>query len=351
MTQTHQIPGASSWPSVSVVIPCRNEIAHIDRLLDAMLAGQDYAGELEVIVADGMSTDGTRAVLEKWSRTDQRLSVIDNPVGIVPAGLNSAIRVARGDVIVRVDAHAELAHDYITECVRALTVSGAKNVGGPTRARGKTYFQVANAMAFHSPFASGGALFHDAEYEGDVDTVMFGCWYRSDLLEIGLFDEELARNQDDELNFRIVRNGGRIWQSPRIRFWYFPRPTIRQLFAQHRQYGYWKVRVAQKHHALAAVRQIVPFLTLLTAIALFAFGLFVKESRFVLGVLASAYVLASIAASVLACARWRSWRHLAILPIIFATYHLGYATGFAHGLFDFVIRRRGAGDWSARLTR
>src|SRR5262249_47183273 len=146
--------------------------------------------------------------------------------------------------------------------------TGADNVGGAMRTRASGFVQEAISLAFHSPFSVGGARFHNVEYQGYVDTVPYGCWRKSKLLDLGLFDEELVRNQDDELNLKIIRRGGKIWQSSLIQSWYQPRTSLWALFCQQAQYGYWKVRVIQKHKLPASWRHVVPAASLASLISL-----------------------------------------------------------------------------------
>ncbi|HXG24696.1 MAG TPA: glycosyltransferase family 2 protein, partial [Chthonomonadales bacterium] len=195
-------------PRTSLILPCRNEAGHIEACLRSVLAFEPPPGGFEVIVVDGMSEDGTREIVEQLAAEDPRLRLLDNPERITPCALNRGIGAARGEIIVRIDAHTEYAADYLCKCLEVLSETGADNVGGPWVARGRTYLQRAIAAAFQSPFAVGGARGHKANYEGPVDTVYLGCWPRTVLEQIGLFDEELARNQDDELNFRLIRAGG-----------------------------------------------------------------------------------------------------------------------------------------------
>jgi GT2 family glycosyltransferase len=216
-----------------------------------------------VVIADGMSDDGTREVLVRMAESDARLRIVENPGRIVPKGLNAAIRAARGQVIVRMDAHTQYAPDYLRQCLAVLRETCADNVGGPWVTRGDGYLPRAIAAAFQSPFAAGGARAHDPDYEGPLDTVYLGCWPRSVFDRVGLFDEELFRNEDDEFNLRLTRASGRIWQSPRIRSWYTPRGSLSALFLQYFQYGYWKVRVIQKHKRPASARHLVPGLFVL----------------------------------------------------------------------------------------
>ena len=185
--------------------------------------------------------------------------------------------------------------------------------------------QAAIAQAFHSPFSTGGSRFHDPAYEGYVDTVTYGCWKRATLLELGGFDEGLVRNQDDELNLRINRAGLKVWQTPRIKSWYFPRASLRQLALQYYQYGYWKWRVFRKHHIPASFRQVVPILLIL-AIAVSAIGIpFFGLLPFV--AVLSTYGLGLIWASIHTCLRNGDWRHIWRLPVIFAAFHLPYGLG------------------------
>lgn len=433
----HDCPSSSEFqdsnaPTVSVILACRNEQSNIEQCVASILQQESPPGGFEVIVADGMSEDGTREVLGAWSRgqgagsdeglRDQRtnglkvagqgweggtgssqecqgrqscrgraslessapraprpvprsmlpakrpqLRFIDNAGRIVSTGLNVAIEAARGQIIVRIDAHTDYAPDYVRQCVQALVETGADNVGGPARTKAETYMQKAVAAAYHSPFAVGGARFHDVEYEGYVDTVTYGCWGKESFGKYGLFDEELVRNQDDEHNLRITRGGGKIWQTPKIKSWYRPRGSLLALFNQYKQYGYWKVRVIQKHKLPASWRHLVPgaFLLTLLALAILSFSslgmavlrppssvldpLSLPWPLFALAALLSAYTLAVLAASIHTAAR-TEWKLLPLLPLVFPCYHFGYGYGFLRGVWDFVVRRRPRAAF-ARLTR
>jgi succinoglycan biosynthesis protein ExoA len=300
-----------------------------------------------VIVADGMSDDGTRAILDSYAARQPRIRILDNPARAVPAGLNAAIRAARGEIILRMDAHTAYAPDYVRECLATLEKTGAENVGGPARTKARGYMGRAIAAAYHSPVACGGARFHDPSYEGWADTVPYGCWRKSTLLEIGLFDETLVRNQDDELNLRLCRAGGKVWQSPSIVSWYQPRASLRRLFQQYFQYGFWKVAVIRKHRIPASLRHLIPATFVATAVLLpLAAAAF--RSTFVLGAWAAmmaAYLLAILAAS-LDSARRYGWELLPALPIVFAAYHFSYGSGFLLGLMQ-----PGPGESMTRVTR
>jgi succinoglycan biosynthesis protein ExoA len=326
-------------PFVSIIIPCRNEAQHIEQCLSGILA-QDYPSDrMEVIVADGMSDDGTRDILSAIAARDARVRVVDNPKRVTPAGLNAAIKASRGEIIIRVDAHTEYAPDYVRQCVAVLKETGADNVGGPWRARACGLVGEAISVAFQSPFAVGGARSHSLGYEGLVDTVYLGCWPRKVFERVGLFDEELVRNQDDEHNLRIVRAGGTVWQSPRIRSWYTPRGSLGALFRQYFQYGYWKVRVIQKHKLPASPRHLVPGAFVASLLGLGILSIPYPGARVLLGAEVCIYALAALVASVAAAAK-AGWRLLPVLPAVFACYHLAYGLGFLAGVWDFVVLRR-----------
>lgn len=337
-------------PNISIILPCRNERSSIAQCVESILAQEAPQGGFEIIVADGCSDDGTREILERLTEENERLRVIDNPGRIVSTGLNAAIRASRGTIIVRMDAHSEYAVDYLKQCVAVLHESAADNVGGPWVAKGKGFIGQAIAAAFQSPFAVGGARGHDPGYEGVVDTVYLGSWPREVFDRIGFFDEELVRNQDDEFNLRLTRNGGKIWQSPRIKSWYHPRESLRALLRQYLQYGYWKVRVIQKHKLPASMRHLVPglFVLLFGTLPILAFWWPLMGWAW-LGVVGT-YLLAIVGASWMSAAQ-EGWRFLPVLPFVFACYHFGYGYGFLRGVWDFVICRRGPQQTYIELTR
>jgi succinoglycan biosynthesis protein ExoA len=337
-------------PAVSIVIPCRNEGDHIGACVRSLLAQDFPTAKLEVIVADGMSEDGTRDVLGRLAQEDARVTMVENLGRIVSTGLNAAIGAARGRIIIRADAHTEYAPDYVSQCVAVLEETGADNVGGPWVANGKGPRGQAIAAAFQSSFAVGGARGHDPDYEGRLDTVYLGCWPREVFERIGLFDEELVRNQDDEFNLRLARAGGKIWQSPRIRSWYSPRGSLGDLFRQQMQYGYWKVRVIQKHRMPASIRHLIPGLCVVSMAVLPVLFPWWALAGWTWLALAAIYSISNIVASTISAAR-HGWRLLPLLPPVFACYHFGYGCGFLRGIWDFAIVRRRPGFSQTKLTR
>ena len=338
---------ACNTPMVSVIVPCRNEVNTIDSFLNSVLR-QDLDGiNCEVIIADGMSDDGTRKILQRFVEDHPQIRMISNPSRIVSTGLNSAISAASGDIIIRMDVHTEYKADYIRRCVEALEKTCADNVGGACIAKGRGYVGRAIAAAFHSAFAVGGARWHQPTHRGPVDTVHLGCWRREVLQKIGFFDESLVRNQDDELNLRLVRAGGRIWQSPEIVSWYQPRSSLATLFRQYFQYGFWKVAVIQKHRLPASWRHLVPG-TFVLANLVFLGEVILREtahltSFFWFTTLGAAMDLAYIFAALsfaVTVARRNDWMLLPVLPLIFAIYHLAYGFGFLAGTLYFSAKPR-----------
>jgi succinoglycan biosynthesis protein ExoA len=348
--------------AISIIVACRNEMRHMGPFLDSLLM-QDMDGlAWEAIIADGMSSDGTRQFLEEYCAQHPRVRVIANTGKIVSTGLNMAIQAARGDIVLRMDAHTIYASDYCRRCVETLLSTGAGNVGGPARTKVEGVVPRAIAAAYHSRFSTGGAKFHDENYEGWVDTVPYGCWKKETLERIGLFDEALVRNQDDELNLRLLRAGDRIWQNPTILSWYSPRATVSGLFHQYFQYGFWKVMVIRKHRLPGSWRHLVPAgfaaaIIGLPAADAVAWGAGAPASFKIaltlwLGLVLS-YGLASIIASALAARRY-GWATLPWLPWVFAAFHFSYGSGFLIGMLRLMTAP--ASEFSnesvfARITR
>jgi len=330
-------------PKISIIVPCRNEARHIEAGVRSMLAQEIPEGGMEILVADGMSDDGTREVLQRLAAHHSSLQVLDNPRKITSSGLNVAIRAAKGDIIIRMDAHTEYAPDYVMRCRETLEKTGADNVGGPARTKPKGFIQRAICAAYHTLCVVGGARFHSVDYEGELDTVTYGCWARSSFDRFGLFDESLVRNEDDEHNLRIIKGGGRVWQSPAIMSWYIPRGSLKSLFVQYFQYGYWRVRVIQKHRSIVSIRHLVPGALVLVLLLLLLIAPVRHTAPVALYIAFSLYGLYLLAASVLA-ARGSGWSLIFPLPLVVATFQISYGLGFLLGIFDLVFRNQmGAG--------
>jgi glycosyltransferase involved in cell wall biosynthesis len=291
---------------------------------------------MQVLIADGMSDDRTREVVARLAaeHPEHEVEVVDNPGRIVPTGFNAALERTRGDVVVRVDGHTIIEPDYVSQCVAALATSGADNVGGRMDAVSDSPMGEAIALATSSPFGVGNSAFHYATGERWVDSVYMGAWPREVFERIGRFDPEMVRNQDDEFNYRLTAAGGRILLTDRIRSRYHNRSSLRALFRQYRQYGFWKVRVLQKHPAQMSARQFAPPL-LVAALAIGALiALFSSTERLLWEALVVLYVTATVAASAMV-ARRAGARHMLRLPVVFGALHIGYGAGFLAGLLRF----------------
>ncbi|HEY0819621.1 MAG TPA: glycosyltransferase family 2 protein [Rhizobacter sp.] len=338
---------------VSVIVPCRNERRYIEGFCRSVLQQQLPAGwALQLVVADGQSDDGTRELLQGLAAADGRITVIDNPARIVSSGLNAALTLASGEIIVRMDVHTEYAADYVAQCLAVQAETGADNVGGPWHAvpdAGAGAMQHAVAAAFQSRWVAGGALSRRLDFDGRVDTVYLGSWPRRTFERFGGFDEQLVRNQDDEHNLRIVKGGGKVWQSSRIRSTYRPRATLQQVFRQYLQYGYWKPFVMKKHGQAASLRHLVPGLfvaALLLFVVLGLLGWWVP-----LAALLALYGGVVGAMTVAVVGQQKVAAPVALrVPAVIVAYHLGYGIGSLAGAWDVLRGARGRSRFST-LTR
>ena len=325
-------PGAEVIRRISVVAPMWNEARHIEQLV-ADIAAQDFEGEVELIVADGRSTDGSVDLLRAAAeRHGVDLQVLDNPARWVSAGLNTCIREATGDLIVRVDCHSGYPPDYLRQCALVAEETGADNVGGIFVPRGKTGVERAVATAMDSPFGGIHWTRHGDEGRHDVDTVPYGA-FRPRAFELaGLFDETLVRNQDDEFNLRLRRAGGRIVLDPSIRIFYTPRGSFRRLFRQYYEYGLWKPAVMRKHGQVVSVRSLVPIAFVLSLIVLAVLAPFSRLDLLLLEVEVGLYILGALVFGVLAIrAKQERLRILPRVVAAFVTFHVAYGLGMAAG--------------------
>lgn len=332
--------GSQNLPLVSVIMPVRNEADFIECSLSAVLA-QNYPHELmEIIIADGQSTDETREIIEKIKcKTGIQITVVENPERIAPTGLNRAIAAAKGDIIVRVDGHCEIEKDYVANCVKHLEAGKAEGVGGPIETIGDGLQAQAIAVAMSSAFGVGGSAFRTIDNrEILVDTVAFPGYKREVLEKAGAFNEELVRNQDDEFNYRIRKMGGRILLAPDVRSRYYSRSNFKSLWRQYFQYGYWKVRVLQLHPKQMSVRQFVPFVFVSTVILFALLSLFSFVGVIALVMILGLYLTANLFAAAQSASRLNI-RALPFLSLSFAILHFAYGLGFLFGLFAFAGKR------------
>jgi succinoglycan biosynthesis protein ExoA len=329
--------GAKELPFVTIAMPCFNEEDYIEACLRSVLA-QDYPPDrFEVLVADGRSDDRTREILAKLAEQDARIRVIDNPERLQAAGMNRAIREARGRVIVRMDVHCEYARDYVSACVRVLREQGAANVGGAQRARAHTPFQRALCAALASPLGVGGARYRSPHEEGDVDTVFLGAFDRRIFERAGLYDPRAFTNEDAELNQRILAAGGRVYLSREIEVAYYPRRSLRALARQYYRYGLGRARTLLIHRRLPSVRPVVPLFMVSAA----TLGVALPPLWPVALIGGCAYAGLTFAEAVRV-----AWRlgplGIARAWVIFPVLHGSHGVGFAAGLWRFARRP----DWS-----
>jgi glycosyltransferase involved in cell wall biosynthesis len=325
-------------PMVTVIMPVRNEAGFIARSLGAALA-QDYpADRLEALLVDGRSTDQTRTVVASMAEADPRVRLLDNPAGIAPTALNIGIAAAKGEIIVRVDGHCIISANYVSSAVAALRESGANCVGGQVETLGHTPMGRAIAAAMTSPIGVGDAKFRYITTSQYVDTLFWGAYWRDEMLALGGFDEELVRNQDDEFNYRLRQAGGRILLDSRASAVYYCRDSIKRLWRQYYEYGFWKIRVFQKHIGAARWRHALPggfvLFLLLTPIMLLLGGWPAGLALLGLG----SYAALLLGGAIFTAAR-SEWRYLLRLPIIWLCLHLAYGAGMLVGLVYWNLRR------------
>lgn len=331
----------SALQRVTVILPCRNEAAHISACLDSILATAHPTERLEILVVDGMSDDGTRELVEQYVSAYSHVRLLDNPKRIVPTALNIGIRAATGDVIVRMDGHVVYPPEYIPRLVDALLTEGADNVGGclvTLPADGSAVSQ-AIAIAMSHPFGVGNARFRVGAREAlDVDTVPFGCFRRTLFKRVGMFDEELVRNQDDEFSHRIITKGGRVRLIPDVVCYYYARGSIRKAARMFYQYGAFKPLVARKIGRIMTVRQLVPALFVLTLVAA-TLGTLLWPPFGIVGLgIAAAYAFC-IGAFAFPVARSHGMRTGLWLTMALPAIHLSYGFGFLRGLPDGLFGR------------
>jgi succinoglycan biosynthesis protein ExoA len=309
-------------PPVSVVIPVRDGAQGLERAVESVLR-QVYDGALEVVVAVGPSSDETAQVAAGLTR-DPRVRTVDNPSGGTSAGLNAAIRAARGDVIVRCDAFSELPPGYVARAVEVLGSTGAANVGGTQRATGVTAFERAVAIVVNGRLGAGGARHRVGGRSGPVDTVYLGAFRRAALEEVGGFDDRFVRSQDAELNLRLRSAGEVVWFDEELEVRYRPRGSVPALWHQYVQYGWWRRVVARTHRGTLRVRQMVPPAFLMLMLLSLAVLPVVPLAGLVLPV---AYGALLVAAAIVGLVRQRDPAAL-LIPLVLPTIHVGWAVGF-----------------------
>jgi len=330
-------------PVVSIIVPCYNEVRFIRKLLQNIV-DQDYPGEkIEVFVVDGMSSDGTREEIESFIDHYPYIHLLDNEKRYVPFALNQGISNAKGEVIMRMDAHAEYPYNYISGLVQSLFQLNADNVGGIwiTLPGSATTKSLAIAQAISSPFGVGNAHYRlNVKTIREVDTVPFGCYRREVFDRIGLFDEELLRNQDDGFNAKLTKNGGKIFLIPDINIRYYARTSVKSIWKMFYQYGLFKPLGNKKAGRPATLRQFVPPIFVLFLI-LCAIGSLFLKTALVIGVFGLLfYLLVDLIFTVRISIKNSHPGLMGYLPWIFFLIHVSYGIGYLNGMVKFIILRK-----------
>lgn len=329
-------------PFCSVIVPCGNEIRFIESCLDSLLANDYPADRIEIIAVDGGSSDGTRQALVRCAERHANVLVLDNPHGIIPVSMNLGLRRARGEVILKADAHSTYPSDYVRRCVRSLTESGADNIGGvlETCAAEDTGMARAIARVLAHPFGSGNSSFRiGTRTAGEADTVAFGCYRRSTLERVGGYNEALVRSSDMDLNTRIRRAGGRIVLIPDIVTRYYPRPRFWSFVAHNMVDGFWATYPLRFGSQVLRARHAAPLAALVALSAMVVFSTRVPAAGVVVATGAATYVALALATSVQIGWRERSVRVGAAAAAALVGRHAAYALGSAWGLLRAVMSR------------
>ncbi len=323
---------ADALPGVSYVMPVLNEAEHVEAAVNSLI-DQDYEGPFEVVLALGPSVDGTDDLIGAMARVDPRIRSIPNKLGSTPAGLNAAIRASSYPIVVRVDAHSVLPSYYTRVAVRTLLETGADNVGGIMKAEGTAPFQKAVAHAYGSPEGLGGTQHHVGGKAGPADTAYLGVFQRSRLVEVGLFDEDIKRGQDWELNRRLRATGGTVWFTPELTVVYRPRSSLSKLIRQFVATGIWRGELTRRFGTANSVRYFVPplavlgiLVTLILGIVGLAVGMPWLALAFLVPALYAAFVITAATIAAREGLRTGLW-YLVVLPCI----HFGWGIGFILG--------------------
>lgn len=329
-------------PFVSLICPIYNEEKHIEKCVESLLA-QDYPRDrMEILFVDGMSADRTREILDAFQAKYAFIRMFDNPGRTAPYALNIGIGVSQGEVVMRVDAHSAYPPDYVSRLAESLIRLGADNVGGLWNTLPAADTPVCRAIAVASSHVFGvGLSVHKvgADKVRQVDTVPFGCFRREVFDRVGLFDTELTRNQDDEFNGRIIKNGGRIYLIPSVRIDYTARDTIGKAARMYYQYGLFKPLVNKKLGAPATLRQFFPALFVLGIVAGAVWSVFSPIILWIYLGVWSLYLLFGVSFGVREAARFKDWRFIFTLPCVFFVIHTAYGLGYWKGLYNVLLRR------------
>jgi glycosyltransferase involved in cell wall biosynthesis len=319
-------------PKVSIIVPCYNEQSTIHSMLKAFHLQTFPRADMEVVIADGMSSDGTRAAIAAFQRDfpDLEVRVVENVKRIIPSGVNRAIEAARGEFLIRFDGHSRPYPDYVENCIAAHQAGRGDNVGGVWEIHpgADTWMAKSIAVAAAHPIGVGDALYRHAKHAAHVDTVPFGSFRRGLIERVGLFDESLLTNEDYEFNARIRKIGGKIWLDPSIRSVYFARSTLLELIRQYWRYGFWKWYMLRRYPDTLRWRQALPPLFVVSLLLLSAFSIVFSFARFLLAAEFLLYFSIMIFAGFYAAIRQREAYLIFGLPLSIFAMHISWGSGF-----------------------
>ncbi len=315
---------------ISVVIPVYNEEKYIAGCIESLLK-QTYPKEcIEIIFVDGNSQDKTKEIINSYSEKYPYIRVLDNPKKIVPISMNIGIRDSKGEYIVRLDAHAEYEYDYIEKCVYYLDTTDADNVGGCAITKGRGFMGDAISAMCSSKFGVGNSRFRTEQVSAYVDTVPFGAFRREVFDKVGLYDERLVRNQDNELNFRIRKNGGKIFLAKDIIFSYYCRDTVKGISKMAVQNGTWNIITSKLCPGTMGLRHFIPFLFVLSLIILVPLAFVSDLFLWLLG--AELILYLSLALFFTAKLKKGLLKSI-IIFLLFPIFHISYGIGSVVGLY------------------
>jgi glycosyltransferase involved in cell wall biosynthesis len=332
-------------PKVSIIIPCYNEQSTIRLLLDALREQTFPRSKMEVIISDGMSTDGTRdeiAAFQKKFR-DLKVRVVDNVQRTIPSAVNRAIEASRGEIIIRLDAHSKPYPDYMENCVKALKAKRGDNVGGvwEIQAGASGWIAESIAVAAAHPLGVGDAWYRHAKQAAEVDTVPFGAFKRTLIKKVGMFDESLLTNEDYEFNARVRKAGGRIWLDPSIRSIYFARATLLELARQYWRYGYWKWRMLRRYPNTLRWRQALPPLFVLSLVGLALVSMFFPLMKYLLLGEVLVYLFVCLLAGIHARVRLKKNFLSLGLPLAIPVMHITWGSGLLWSMLTSGFKKNG----------